>query len=555
MLNLQANGLPRGMVQLPSSPPHLAHEQAAVPPAHAIPPFGSRIVVGMLGMLLAVIMSAVNLYSTDINGADIQGAMLFGSDEQAWSKGIFEAAMVIGMTFAPWCAVTFTLRRMALWMTGAMALAGLFCPLAPNLPIFYFLRGVQGLAGGAVTPLLITVALRYCPPHYRLYGFAAYALSSNFGPNMSLPIAGWSSDYGGVFGIFWNIIPFCALAMAAIAYGLPRDPLRLDRFKGFDLIGVILGAVSLAMIVTAATQGDRLNWFDSPLFAFLSVGGGILFVLFLLNEWFHPAPIFKLQILARPNFLFSVIGILVLVVVFLGVVVVPLHFLGEAHGYRPADAGNLALIIALPQLVILPLISGLLNIERFDCRWVFIGGLILVAFSLYLSTSLTSEWMRSDFYAIVTLLSVGEAMAILPLLMLVVADMPPDDGPYVSALFNSTKGFASVLIGTIIEGFGRWRIGHHSSALVSQLGQRPASYEEHLATLSDHLAGAIPGPGDRADAALGMFAEHIHLQSVTLAMADLYRLLLIIVFAMIAVTLLLPTRVYPPRSVAPPLSR
>ncbi len=41
------------------------------------------------------------------------GRMLFGADEQAWSKGIFEAAMVIGMTFAPWCAVTFTLRRMA----------------------------------------------------------------------------------------------------------------------------------------------------------------------------------------------------------------------------------------------------------------------------------------------------------------------------------------------------------------------------------------------------------------------------------------------------------
>jgi DHA2 family multidrug resistance protein len=341
------------------------------------------------------------------------------------------------------------------------------------------------------------------------------------------------------------------VAMAAIAYGLPKDPLRLDRFGGFDIVGVATGAVSLAMLVTAATQGDRLNWFESPLFTLMITGGGFLFAFFLLNEWFHPAPIFKLQILARPNFLFAVIGILVLVVVFLGVVVVPLHFLGEAHGYRPADAGNLALIIALPQLVALPLFSAILNVERVDCRWVFIVGMLLVAWSCYLATSLTAEWVRDDFYLIVGLLSVGEAMAILPLLMLVVDGMPPEDGPYVSALFNSTKGFASVLIGTIIEGFGRWRIGHHSSVLVSQLGRQPEAYREHLLAIGRQLAGAVPDSGERGAVAVGMLAEHVHLQSVTLAMADLYRLLLVIVFVMIGVTLTIPTRIHPPRSIAP----
>jgi len=435
-------------------------------------------------------------------------------------------------------------------MTGLMGFAGALCPLAPSLPVFYMLRGLQGLAGGAVTPLLITVALRYCPVKYRLFGFAAYALSSNFGPNMSLPIAGWSSDFGGLPGIFWNIVPFCALSMAALAYGLPKDPLRLDRFRGFDLAGLISGAASLAMLATAATQGNRLNWFGSPLFTILLVAGGLLFAFFLLNEWSHPSPIFKLQILSRPNFLFAVIGILVLVLVFLGVVIVPLEFLSEAHGYRPSDVGYLAIIIALPQLLILPLFSGVLSIERIDCRWVFISGMLLVACSCYMATFLTSEWVRDDFYFIVALLSFGEAMAILPLLMLVVDKMPPEDGPYVSAIFNSTKGSASILIGTIIEGFGRWRTAHHSSVLVSQLGRNPDAYQEHISALSSQLSGAIPDTGARASVTLRMMAEHVHLQSVTLAMADLYRLLLVIVFAMIVVTLTIPTRIFPPHLTA-----
>jgi DHA2 family multidrug resistance protein len=509
----------------------------------------------MIGVLTAVIMSAVNYYSTDINMADIQGGLLFGHDEAAWSKGVFETGMVVGMTFAPWCAVTFTLRRVCLVMTILMPLFGILCPLAPNMSVFYILRAAQGLCGGALTPLLITVALRYCPPHYRLYGFAAYALSSNFGPNMSLPAAAWSSDYGGLYGIFWNIVPFCAVNLAAIAYGLPKDPLRLDRFRTFDGLGVLTGVISIAALTIAATQGDRLNWFASPLFSLAAIGGGLLFCFFLLNEWSHPAPIFKLQILGRRNFLFSIIGIVALVVVFLGVIVIPIGFLSEVHGYRPADIAVLALIIALPQLLFLPLVSALLNIERVDCRWVFAAGFGLVACSCYLATSITSDWVRSDFYFIVALLSVGEALTILPILMLVVADMPPEDGPYISAMFNSMKGFASVLIAMIVEGFGRLRTEHHSSILVGRLGQQPMAYQERLDIFDGHLANAIGEPASRADVSLGMLAHQVHVQSTTLAIADLYRMLLLITLGMIALTAFLPTRIRPPRAVVRKTSR
>jgi DHA2 family multidrug resistance protein len=509
----------------------------------------------MVGVLVPVIMSAVNYYSTDINMADIQGGLLFGHDEAAWARGVFEAGMVVGMTFAPWCAVTFTLRRVCLVMTASMTIFGVLCPFAPNMPVFYVLRAAQGLSGGALTPLLITVALRYCPPRYRLMGFAAYALSSNFGPNMSLPMAAWSSDLGGLRGIFWNIVPFCAASMVAIAYGLPKDPLRLDRFKTFDWLGVLTGMVSLTALTIAANQCDRLNWFSSPLFCLLVFGGGSLFGFFLLNEWFHPAPIFKLQILGRRNFLHAVIGIVVLVIVFLGVIEIPIFFLSEVKGYRPADVAVLALIIALPQLVILPLTALVLNIERVDCRWVLFFGMALVAYSCHLASALGPDWIRDDFYFIVALLSVGEAMAILPILMIVVADMPPNDGPYISAMFNSMKGVASVLIVTLIEGIGHLRTQHHSSVLVSRLGRDPASYGERLGIFDQHLAGAVGDGGARSGAALEMLARQVHAQSYTLALADLYRILMVLTLAFMVLSLLLPTRIRPPRALAPNTSR
>jgi DHA2 family multidrug resistance protein len=535
-------------VQFP--PLAAADRSPSVPiaPVVIIPPFGPRIIIGMIGVLIAVIMSAVNYYSTDINMGDIQGGFLFGHDEAAWARSLFEVGMVLGMTFAPWCVITFSVKRFCLVMTATMMIVGIVFPFAPNLVVFYVLRFIQGLSGGFLTPILLTVALRYCPPKYCLYAFGAYALSSNFGPNMALPVAAWSSDYGGYSWIFWNIVPFSVISIAAVAYGIPKDPLRLDRFKAFDWVGVLTGVPAISALVIAASQCDRLNWFASPLFCLLLVGGGLLFCFFLVNEWFHPAPIFNLRILARSNFLHSVIGIVALVVIFLGVVEIPIFFLSEMKGYRPADVAPLALIIALPQLMILPAVSTLLNIERVDCRLVFAVGLGLVAYSCYLATFITSDWVRADFYFIVALLALGEAMTILPLLMFVIADMAPDEGPYVSAMFNSMKGFASVFITTLLEGVGHIRTQYHSSIITSQLGRNPLAYEERLAALNHHLGSAIGDEGARADASVEMLAHQVHAQSYTLAMADMYRVLLLLTLAMILLTGILPTRLRPPRA-------
>lgn len=516
-------------------------------PAIIIPPFGPRIITGMVGVLIAVMMSGINDHVTDIDMMDIGGGFLFGHDEAAWMRAVFQAGQVIAMAFAPWCAVTFSLRRFCLVMTALLALIGLISPFAPNVETLYVLRAAQGLAGGFLPPLLITVALRYCPPHFRLFGFAGYALSSTFGPNMATPLAAWWSDYVGWHWIFWQIIPFCLVSLAAVAHGLPQDPLRLQRFKTFDWVGLALGAPAMSALVIAVHQGDRLNWFASPLFSVLLLGGAALFCVFLINEWRHPAPIFNLKILARPNFLHSTISIVVLLVVYLGVIIIPLTFLGEVKGHRALQAVPLALIIALPQLVLLPAVSALLNIERVDSRWVFCIGLCLIAYSCHLGSFITTEWEPRDFYSLLALQSVGQPMTILPVLMVVVADMPPDDGPHISAMFNATKGFAAVLITTFVEGLGRYRTGFHASVLVGRLGREASVADSSLAVLDQH-SGA-------RESSLEMLAHQVHAESFTLAMADLYRLLILMILALVALTLILPTRVRPPRAVTPPAAR
>ena len=234
--------------------------------------------------------------------ADIQGAFSIGHDDGTWLTALFEAANVATMVFAPWFGITFTLKRFTIGAVIATMLLGFLCPFAPNLLALYVLRVLQGIAGGCLPPMLIIVALRYLPPKVKLYGLAGYALTATFGPALGTPLGALWTEYVGWKMALWQIVPLGIVSCVAIQWGLPSDPAKPERLETFNWTGFLTGFPAVAMLVIGLLQGDRLDWFNSGLIRAMFIGGALLFATFLVNEWFHPLPFFKLQMLARRNF-------------------------------------------------------------------------------------------------------------------------------------------------------------------------------------------------------------------------------------------------------------
>ncbi|WP_366983093.1 MFS transporter [Pseudomonas aeruginosa] len=266
---------------------------------------------------------------------DVRGALAIGHDEGTWLTVLYEATQVAAMAFAPWCSVTFSLRRFTLFAIGGFALLALLCPFAPNLESLLVLRTLQGLMAGCLPPMLMTVALRFLPPGIKLYGLGAYALTATFGPNLGLPLAAFWFEYVGWQWVFWQVIPLCLVAMAAVSHGIPQDPVRLERFRQFDGIGLLTGFPAICALVIGLLQGERLDWFESPLICLLLGSGSLLLGLFLVNEWSHPLPFFRLQLLKRRNLTFALITLAGVLVVLGASMGVPTEFLAEIRGYRP----------------------------------------------------------------------------------------------------------------------------------------------------------------------------------------------------------------------------
>lgn len=517
--------------------PGPAATQGGPPKGPPPTPFTPRLVLGLVGVLLAVLVAGFNEHVTEIDLADIQGVFGIGHDDGTWITAIYEAANVSAMAFAPWCSVTFSLRRVTLAAIALFAATGAVAPFMPDLGSLYALRALQGVAGGALPPMLMTVALRFLPPPLKVYGLGAYALTATCGPNLGTPLAAFCFDYLGWRTVFWEILPFCAVSAGLVAYGLPQDPMRLERLRLFDWRGFLLGSAGISMVVMALIQGDRLDWFRSPLFCHLAIGGSLCLVLFLVNEWFHPLPFFRIQMLRLRNLSFALIALCGVLVLAVANLELPSIFLADVQGYRPLQIAPLASFLAFPQLLALPLVSALCNLRRVDCRWVFVAGVLQMALSFWGAAHLSSDWYRGNFYLFQALQIFAQPMIVVPILMLATLKLAPMDGPYVSGMFNMIKGLANAVATGLIDYLLTSRTHFHSQMLMDSLGNN---------------LGALTALG-RVPANLGQFADAAQAQALTLAISDIYLVLIGITAALFLLLVTLPSRVYPPSSALGPV--
>ncbi|QYD72599.1 MFS transporter [Paraburkholderia edwinii] len=519
-----------------------AAAQAAEPPAQpkaAQPQMTLRLATGLIGMLLASLSAILNQQVTAQAMTDIRGALSIGHDDGSWLTVLFEAANVSAMVFAPWFGVTFTLKRFAIGAMLATMLFGVLCPFAPNLPALYVLRVLQGISGGCLPPMLIIVALRYLPPKIKLYGLAGYALTATFGPALGTPLTALWTEYVSWRMAFWQVVPLGVVCCFAIHIGLPEDPLKIERFRSFNWSGFLTGFPAIAMLVVGLLQGDRLDWLNSDFICVMLGGGMLLLVAFLINEWYHPLPFFRLQLLSRRNFTHGLTTLFGAVVLLTGVAVIPAQYLAKVHGYRPLQTTPLALLVAIPLLLALPLTAALLNLRRVDFRWVMAIGLSLMATTCFMGSFVTSDWVRENFYWLQSLQIAAQPMVIMCILMGVTTGLPPTEGPFASAMFNSLKTFSAAVATGLIEGLGTAREHFHSTMLVDHAGNNML--------VTSQSVDAVHG--------LGELAHRIHEQAVVLTSADLYRVMAGIALFLLVLVPVLPVRIYPPWSTTQPSSR
>jgi DHA2 family multidrug resistance protein len=505
-----------------------------------------RPLIGLLGVLIAAMSSEFNDTVTSTALVDIRGSLGIDYDAGTWIESLYSAGLAIGMAFAPWCAVTFTLRRFTLCVVAIVAASTLLIPSALNLQAILILRLIQGFAGGLTIPLLMTTALMVLPPPIRLYGLAVYGLTATFTSPFSASLAAlWTDVIGDWHFVFLAALPLSALAAVLVWYGMDPGEPEYDRLKVFDWRGALLIILSFGALTTMLMQGDRLDWFESPLICVLALISSIAIPLLLINEWFHPLPLLKLQMLLRRNFAYAALALFAFVVVSASSTLIPTTFLMTVQDYRPAQAHLITLVVALGQFVMLPAIAFLLDHGNVDARAVTLLGLALMVVACLGASSVDVTWHRDQFYVWQVLQMVGQPMIVMPLLMMATNTVRShDEGPFASALINTARALAEPVGIWLIELIEHWRGALHSERLVDQIG---LNRFRNVADGPLDPALLPPNGTPRAAGSLERFAEGVTQQVHVLTTADIFLVMAALVVTFMALVVILPERTYPPR--------
>ncbi|WP_016774164.1 MFS transporter [Pseudomonas sp. R62] len=510
-----------------SSPPAAANSAVSTAKTSIRP------LIGLMGAFFAAMMAGLNIRVGALALADVRGALGFGFDDASWLTTVYSAGELIAMPFAAWFAITLSLRRFELWMLGTCVVLALIMPFINDLALLLILRFAQGIAAGTTIPLLMMAALKFLPPPIRLYGLAMYAMTATFAPNLSIWLAGqWTDSLFDWRWLYWQIIPVAAIAAVLIGWGLPKEPIQSARFRQANWCGMACGVPALGLIALALDQGVRLNWLNSPLISVALVAGLALLAVYLLTEWYHPAPFIKLQILGRRNLGLGCLLFVCLLVVLMSSSALPLSHLGPMQHYRPLQMASIGMIVALPQLFLGGVVALLLYQKWIDARLVFALGLLIIALACGYGAQVTSDWNRDQFVLVQTLQAIGQPMAVVSMLFLITSVVQPPEGPFVSGTINTLRALGSLIGAALVGQLTTVRSHFHAEMLLDQ------------AALAGNTFAFAPEPA----ALMRIVGE----QSLVLSIADAYRALGILAILLVPLVLLLTYIPAPvPRTAAP----
>jgi MFS transporter, DHA2 family, multidrug resistance protein len=451
-------------------------------------------VVGVVAVLVGAFISTLNVRITTTGLADIRGALGLGFDEGSWVSTIFSAAQMVVTPAAAWMSTVLGTRRVLLWTGTIFAAASLLPPFVRDYDTLIALQFVRGLAVGAFIPAALGFILRSLAPRWWIWGIAAYAFRFVFSQNIGSAIEGWYSETGHWEWIFWQNTALTPVMILLAAVAMPRRPVDRELLHRTDWAGIVYAGAGFGLIYAGLDQGNRLDWFSSGEVTGLLLAGGLLVVVFLVHEALALYPLIHLRVLARSNV--AVPALLISIYGFGGTAtsfVVP-DYLTRVQGLRALQIGDVLNWIALPQFVLVPLVTLLL--KRIDARFLLAVGFALIAFGSWLDTGLTHDWAGDDFLPSQIIEAVGLAFGITALIVFAVANITPPQAAAIAATIQIARLLGNEIGSAFIQTYVRVREQVYSNLLGLHLMTGSQRADAIAAQLSAPFAARPTGAGD-----------------------------------------------------------
>src|SRR4051794_35594931 len=262
--------------ELPAIPPQLQAVDDALSIAPPVPLTPAEVRTILMSLLLTMFLAALDqtIVATALPtiGREFQDVTSLSWVITAYLLASTAVAPVFGTLCDIYGRRSMIVTALSLFVVGSVV-----CALAPNMPVLILARGLQGLGGGGIMPVVQTVISDLVTPlergQYQAYFSSVWMAAGIGGPIL-----------GGVFAehlhwsmIFWINVPLGLASLALLLPKMSKIPV-FHRRRKIDLLGgVLLMGSAVVFMLVLTWGGNRYLWLSPTIIAMLGASVALAF--------------------------------------------------------------------------------------------------------------------------------------------------------------------------------------------------------------------------------------------------------------------------------------
>ncbi|NYI80359.1 DHA2 family efflux MFS transporter permease subunit [Nocardioides panzhihuensis] len=337
-------------------------------------------------VVLGSIMSILDITVVSVALETFQREFDATSAEVAWTMTGYTLALATVIPLTGWAADRFGTKRLYMTAIVLFVLGSVLCALATTLPMLVAFRVIQGLGGGMLMPLGMTILTRAAGPERVGRVMAILGVPMLLGPILGPIIGGALIDSASWHWIFLINVPIGAIALVYAWRALPKD--HVEPSQSFDFLGMILLSPGLALFLYGVSSiPEAGTLLDTKVLSFMIVG---LLLIAAFVPWALSArndhPLIDVRLFGNKELTVAVITLAIFAMAFFGAsLLFPLYY-QQVRGEDALHAGLLLAPQGLGAMVTMP-IAGMLA-DRMGPGKIVLSGLTTIAVGMFMFSQL-----------------------------------------------------------------------------------------------------------------------------------------------------------------------
>ena len=438
--------------------------------------------VALAVVLLGSIMTILDATIVNIAIPTLQKELHAGSyNDIAWVVTGYMLAQGAVIPMTGWATDRWGTKRLYLLTIFLFTAASMLCGISQNIGELITFRVLQGIGGGMLMPIGMTIILQAVGPQQMGRVMGIFGVPMLLAPAIGPVLGGWFVQDFTWRLIFYVNVPI-GIAAFVSAWRFLRETSKSHKLR-LDIVGVLTGVPAVLALMYGVDRSSSEGW-GSPLVLSMMAITGVLFTAFVVRQMTAREPLLHLRLFRDGTFSWSmVLGFVIATSMFGTMLLLPIY-LQQVKQYDAITTGLLLLPQAVMAAISMPL-GGILT-DRLGPRPVVAFGLVMLTAGSFVLAQI--QYDSSNTLIIGALMLRGFAMgfAMMPSMSAAMARVPKELTSRASSITNTLQRVSSsvgiavlvaILAGQFITAAQPQNVSCAPSAAVLQQVQQ----EKHLA--------------------------------------------------------------------------